>query len=151
MKLLYITNGINGAGGLERVLSIKASYLADHYGYDVTILTLNESHPMSFYNFSPAVRLRSIEVGGNSLAYLKSYVRGIKGVIKELRPDVVSVCDDGLKGFFLPLILQLQVPIIYERHVSKEIEMHNGHSFWRKVKIKSKWKLMQLEKNLEIL
>ncbi len=33
MKLLYITNGINGSGGLERVLSIKASYLADELGY----------------------------------------------------------------------------------------------------------------------
>ena len=32
MKLLYITNGINGSGGLERVLSIKASYLVDKLG-----------------------------------------------------------------------------------------------------------------------
>ena len=28
MKLLYITNGIKGSGGLERVLAIKASYLS---------------------------------------------------------------------------------------------------------------------------
>ena len=33
MTLLYITNGINGPGGLERVLSIKASLLAEEYGY----------------------------------------------------------------------------------------------------------------------
>lgn len=37
MKLLYITNGINGSGGLERVLSIKASYLADNLDYEVAI------------------------------------------------------------------------------------------------------------------
>ena len=43
MKLLYITNGVTAAARLERVLSVKASYLAEFYGYDVHILTLNES------------------------------------------------------------------------------------------------------------
>ena len=37
MKLLYITNGINGAGGLERVLAVKASCLAEYFNYEVTI------------------------------------------------------------------------------------------------------------------
>tara|TARA_B110000211_G_C14039275_1_gene536022 strand:+ start:1430 stop:1558 length:129 start_codon:yes stop_codon:yes gene_type:complete len=40
MKLLYITNGIKGSGGLERVLAIKASYLDDK----VHILTLNDGN-----------------------------------------------------------------------------------------------------------
>jgi len=55
MKLLYITNGINGAGGLERVLSIKASYLADHFGYEVTILVLNDQDKDCFYKFSDKI------------------------------------------------------------------------------------------------
>jgi hypothetical protein len=38
MKLLYITNGINGAGGLELRFLIKVLILSDHYGIDVTIL-----------------------------------------------------------------------------------------------------------------
>ena len=33
MKLLYITNGITGAGGLERVLAVKASLLAEEMDY----------------------------------------------------------------------------------------------------------------------
>ena len=52
MKLLYITNGIKGAAGLERVLAIKASYLADVFGYDVHILTLNHNNAKIFYDFS---------------------------------------------------------------------------------------------------
>lgn len=143
MKLLYITNGINGAGGLERVLSVKASYLADHYDYNVTILTLNEVHPNSFYTFSPNVKLKSITVGGNPINHLKVYSGGIRKVIKELMPDVISVCDDGLKGFFLPTLLRSTgIPIIYERHVSKEIEMNVNYSFLKKAMIKAKWKLM---------
>lgn len=143
IKLLYITNGITGAGGLERVLSIKASYLAEHYNYEVHILTLNEVGKESFYEFSPQVLLHSIQIGGHPLNYLKEYLTGIKRVIKEVRPDVLSVCDDGLKGFFLPVLLGKPCPMIYERHVSKEIEMNVDFSIWDKRKIYIKWKIME--------
>lgn len=143
MKLLYITNGINGAGGLERVLSVKASYLAEQYGYDVTIVTLNEIHPNSFYTFSPKVKLKSITVSGNPVSYLQSYIKGINQTVKQIQPDVISVCDDGLKGFFIPTLLKsFKIPIIYERHVSKEIEMNHSNPVWKKLIVKTKWKLM---------
>ena len=129
MKLLYITNGINGAGGLERVFSVKASYLAQHYNYEVHILTLNEREKKSFYEFSPKVVLHSIEVGGNPLKYFINYLHGIKQIVKSLQPDVISVCDDGLKGFFLPLLLQKPCPMIYERHVSKLISVSESNNF----------------------
>jgi len=41
-RLLYITNGIAGAGGLERVLSVRTRLLAERYGDEIHILTLNE-------------------------------------------------------------------------------------------------------------
>lgn len=137
IKLLYITNGINGAGGLERVLSVKASYLAEHYDYEVTILTLNETHPDSFYIFSPKVKLYSITAAGNPIKYLLSYVKGIKKIVKEIQPDVISVCDDGLKGFFIPTLLSTKIPIIYERHAS--IALNTNAT----IKGKIVWFLMQ--------
>lgn len=143
MKLLYITNGINGPGGLERVLSIKASYLAEHFGYEVTIVTLNETHPNSFYTFSPKVELRSITVSGNPLAYLNAYVREIRKIVKEIKPDVISVCDDGLKAYFIPKIVSKNIPLVYERHVSKETEMREHFSFLKKTMIQAQWRLME--------
>ena len=142
MKLLYITNGINGAGGLERVLAIKASYLADKLNYEVHLLSLNEPQPQPFYAFSSKVHFHSIEVKGNPVSYIFSYVKGIKRAVRAIQPDVISVCDDGLKGFFLPLLLGEKKPIIYERHVSKAIEMHEHFSFIKKESIFLKWKLM---------
>ena len=47
--ILYITNGITGSGGLERVVSLKASYFADEYDYDVHIVTFNEKNKVRFY------------------------------------------------------------------------------------------------------
>ncbi|KQR91848.1 hypothetical protein ASG01_12645 [Chryseobacterium sp. Leaf180] len=143
MKLLYITNGINASGGLERVLSIKASYLAENYGYEVTILSLNNNHLNPFYEFSKKIKMVSIDVGGNPIQYFLSYKNGICNIVKKYNPDVISVCDDGLKAFFLPKILRIKTPVIYERHVSKEVEMNNEFSFRKKLGVKLKWQLME--------
>jgi glycosyltransferase involved in cell wall biosynthesis len=143
MKILYITNGINGAGGLERVLSVKASYLAEHYNYEVSILSLNDNHLNSFYTFSDNIEMLSIPVAGNPIQYLLSYIKGIQETVKNVKPDVILVCDDGLKGFFIPQLLKNKIPIIYERHVSKEIEMNDSFPVWKKGLIQLKWQLME--------
>ncbi|MGB7499374.1 MAG: hypothetical protein WA897_05770, partial [Moheibacter sp.] len=57
----------------------------------------------------------SIPVKGNLFAYLRSYRKGIRKVVKEVQPDVISVCDDGLKGFFVPDLMKTKSKIIYER------------------------------------
>lgn len=132
MKLLYITNGIHGVGGLERVLSLKASYLAENLGYEVHIVTLNSEGEKPFYDFSPKIRFYDVKSGGNPLAYINSYKKGMRAAVDSIRPDVIAVCDDGLKGFFLPKILKNKTPIIYERHVSRNIELGENPSFLKK-------------------
>lgn len=143
MKLLYITNGINGAGGLERVLSIKASYLAEHYDYEVHILVLNNTHLDPFYEFSPKIQFHSITVGGNPIAYFSSYKKGIQQIANEIQPDIISVCDDGLKGFTLPKIIKTSAKWIYERHVSKLIEQSSQRGKVKSFLTSIKWKLME--------
>tara|TARA_R110002012_G_scaffold283304_2_gene473575 strand:+ start:19911 stop:21011 length:1101 start_codon:yes stop_codon:yes gene_type:complete len=123
LKILYITNGVSGPGGLERVLSIKASYLADTMNYDIHFLTLNKLSDELFYTFSDAITFHNIIASGNPIQYFLKYRRGIAKVISKIKPDVISVCDDGLKGLFLPLIINKPCPMIYERHVSKNISI----------------------------
>ena len=143
MRLLYITNGITGSGGLERVLSVKASMLAEENGYDVHILSLNEKNIKPFFSFSNQIQFYSIEVGGNPLRYFLTYKHGIQKVVKKVLPDIVLVCDDGLKGFFLPKLINTNAKWIYERHVSKLIENQSAtSSIFSFLKIKAKWFLM---------
>lgn len=144
MKILYITNGIHGAGGLERVLSIKAGYLADKLDHEVHILTLNAKGAPVFYEFSPKIHFHDIIAGGNPITYTREYVNGIREVVNKVRPQIISVCDDGLKGFFLPKVLPKTYPIIYERHVSKIIELGAFPSTIRKLKVRFKFFLMNL-------
>lgn len=124
-RLLYITNGIKGAGGLERVLSVKASYLAEKLNYDVHIVVLNNNQDSFFYNFSDKIKVHDIKATGTIFSFYKSYIKGIQEIVKMLQPDAISVCDDGLKGFFVPIFLPKKYPLIYERHASI---LHNTSS-----------------------
>ncbi|MBS0176529.1 MAG: glycosyltransferase family 4 protein [Nitrospira sp.] len=130
MKLLYIVNGIRGSGGLERVLLHKASYLCDTYRYTVRILVLNEPPGGPFYPVSPAVEVRHFHASGSTVAYLRAYRKGLRQGVAEFQPDVICVCDDGLKGLLAPLLLPRRRPaLVYERHASLELM----RSPWQKV------------------
>jgi glycosyltransferase involved in cell wall biosynthesis len=128
IKLLYITNGINGSGGLERVLSIKASYLSDKLNYDVHILTLNDGDKNPFFKFSENIDFHDVKIKGSKpFGFFASYKKGISKILAEVEPDVISVCDDGLKGVLFPLIFGKDIPVVYERHVSRRIEVKSDN------------------------
>ncbi len=144
-KIVYITNGVSGPGGLERVLSIKASYFSDTMHHDVHIITLNSTNSELFYNFSKSIIFHNIRASGNPITYIKQYRSRLKSSIKKIHPDVICVCDDGLKGLLLPYIIGKRCPMIYERHVSKNIEIKKGATtFLDKIKHKVTFKLMNM-------
>lgn len=149
MRLLYIVNRIDGPGGLERVLSIKASYFANHYDYDVHIVTLNQKETDLFYDFSPKITFHNFFAKGNPIAYLSQYRKGLKNLVKQIEPDIILVCDDGLKGLFLPIIMGRKYPMVYERHVSKSVEIKKDkNTFLDKLVVKLKFKLMDFSGGL---
>ncbi|WP_445381951.1 glycosyltransferase family 4 protein [Robiginitalea sp. IMCC43444] len=143
-KLLYITNSIDGAGGLERVLSIKASYLAENNDYEVHIVSLFGNNSKTFYTFSPRIKLHKLNVSNFKLLTYISYFIQIRSFVSNLSPDLISVCDDGIKGFFVPKLLKSKFPIIYERHAS--IKLHQNEekpNFFKKVWLNFFYRLMR--------
>jgi glycosyltransferase involved in cell wall biosynthesis len=142
MRVLYITNGINGAGGLERILALKINYFITHFGYEVHVVTLNGGHEKPFYEFHKEIQFHDLSVFGNPFHYWQLYKKGIRAVVQRLQPDLVLVCDDGLKGFCVPLLLGKKQPIIYERHVSKAIEFHEDMGFLKRLLVRGKHQLM---------
>ena len=129
-KILYITNSISGSGGLERVVSIKASYFADNNNYNVYIITLNEGNKTPFYPISDKVRILDITTQDNLVKYYIDYYWGIRKIISKIRPDVIFVADDGLKGVLFNLIFKPKCKVIYERHTTKAI---NGSGLKAKI------------------
>lgn len=120
MKLLYITNGISGVGGLERVLAVKTRLLIERYNYEIHIVRLKERE--SFYSFHPSIAYHFVEFSGYSPWGLLKYLMSIRMLVHEIRPDIVDVCDDGLKAFLLPYLFRKRsFSLIYERHVAQEM------------------------------
>ena len=144
MRLLYITNGINGSGGLERVLSVKASYFVDVFNYEVNILTLNDGDKNIFFDFADKIKFHDVKINKKTpFTFISTYVSGIKSIIKKVSPDIIIVCDDGLKGMIFPIIFGNKIPTIYERHVSRNIEIRSDNPNIRnKIKNYIKFKIM---------
>ena len=121
MKLLYITTRISGAGGMQRVLSVKTDYLV-RKGYTISILTTNADADAVIYHFNPQISFYNIKPDRSTLKYFQSYKVLLNNIVDEASPDVIIMCDNGLKGFLLPFLLKKKYPLVYERHGSKFIE-----------------------------
>lgn len=132
MRLLYITNGINGAGGLERILAIKSNYLVDVLGYDVHIIVLNSNEISSFYNFNKKIIFHNLKANGWLIKFHYSYFKSISRLAKKIQPDIITVCDDGLKGFAIPFVTKFK-PTLYERHASIYLNTITSNSRIKKV------------------
>lgn len=108
--------------------------LSDDFGYEVHILSLNEKGRETFFSFSKSIQFHSVEVGGNPLSYFLQYKKGIQKRIDEIKPDVISVCDDAMKGFFLPQLIKTNAKWLHESHASMVLgDKGKGVSYSKKL------------------
>ena len=56
-RIVYCTPSLYMAGGVERVLTLKANYFADVYGYDITIIITDGEGKDCFFALSPKVKV----------------------------------------------------------------------------------------------
>jgi len=100
-KIVYCTPALYMAGGVERVLTLKANYFAEHFGYDITIiLTEGKGKPL-FYPLSDKVKVINLSIGFEELwtcsfikkvfVYLKKqylFRKLLKQELLRIRPDI---------------------------------------------------------------
>lgn len=130
MKLLYLVPSINNEGGVARVLSSKTNYLVEKLAYEVHIVTQNKGNLPLFYSFNPKIIMHDIILKGNKMKFLLDYKNKLKKICQEINPDIIIVSDNGLKGYFVPLLLGTKTPIIFEIHGSKNIEEQEQSSLF---------------------
>ena len=100
-KIVYCTPALYMAGGVERVLTLKANYFAEQFGYDITIiLTEGKGKPL-FYPLSDKVKVVNLDINFEELwtcSFLKKIIvylrkqrrfrRLLKAELMRIRPDV---------------------------------------------------------------
>lgn len=75
MKIVYCLPQVYRPGGIERIVSIKANYLAEKYGHEVIIITACQQQQLPYYQFSPKVKFIDLNVDYDSLLQLSLITR----------------------------------------------------------------------------
>ena len=129
MKIVYCIPSTFNSGGMERILCLKASFLADVKGYDVTIVTTEQKGRNRFFDFSKKIKF--IDLGINYRDFKNNKLREIisfpflqlkhknklSKILKQIKPDfTVSMFQE--EAFILPLIKDGSKKII-ESHFYK--------------------------------
>lgn len=100
-KIVYCTPALYSAGGMERVVTAKANYFAEQFGYEVTIIVTEGNGDHSFFHLSKKVEVINYGLAFEDLwnkpfykklvLYLKKQRRYKKLLTRELlriRPDI---------------------------------------------------------------
>ena len=61
-KIVICTPALYSAGGVERVVSVKANYFVEQLGYDVTIIVTEGKGRDCFFHISDKVRIINYEL-----------------------------------------------------------------------------------------
>ena len=125
MKILYITPFVEGAGGVQRVLSTKTDYLIEKYNYEISILATNSGTNATHYTFNEKINFYSEKASGNHFFYLYNYSKILKKYIHIIKPDIIVVCDNGYKGYAVPFLIPRKQKVIFECHGTRYTEENN--------------------------
>ena len=100
-KIVYCVPSLYIPGGVERVLTLKANYFAEHYGYDITIITTDGRDKPYAFPLSEKVNVINLDINFNELwncsfvkkiyLYLKKqhvYKKKLKDELMRIRPDI---------------------------------------------------------------
>ena len=101
LKIVYITPSIHTADGAARVLTMKANYFAEHFGYDITFLLTEGKGLPFFYHVSDKIKIINYNLNFEQLwncpfwkkffIYIPKqirYKRLVKKDLMRIRPDI---------------------------------------------------------------
>ena len=130
MKIAYILQSLAFKGGTERVITEKANYLTEHFGYDVSIITLTQQPTESnFYHLSEQIKQINLDIHDYSV-YKYKYPRRLwkKWIMNHrvrqiLTEAICKICPDiiiGTAHYKADLICSIKC------NATKIIECHDG-------------------------
>lgn len=102
MRIVYCLDEMNHPGGIGRVTSIKANWLAEH-GHEVWITTSNQCGKNDYYDLHPDVKRKDFEIGFQlgidndnllmkalrKFGKMRQYRRKLESFVNHVKPDIV--------------------------------------------------------------
>jgi len=131
MKVVFFIDQVYLYGGIERVLSIKANYLAKDTANIIHIVTTEQKGNTPCYDFSSSITFTDLDINYHrnksyfhpkNVTKLPRHISKTKQLLKKIKPDVVIVCSHSSDTYFMPFIVTY-IPKVKEFHYSKSIEV----------------------------
>ncbi len=128
-KIVYLIQHLYSSAGMERVLSVKANYLAEQ-GYDITIITTDQKGRNPYFALDSRIKLYDLAINyeennGKSIwnklfnypIKQLSYRKQLTKLLQRLKVDIV-ISTFGQEASFLPKIKDGSKKLL-EYHFSK--------------------------------
>jgi hypothetical protein len=84
LKIAYCIPSLYYPSGMERVVTLKANYFAEVYGYEIVIILTDGKDKKPFYALSPLVSIINLDINYDEL-YGKSFLKKIALYLKKQR------------------------------------------------------------------
>lgn len=146
MKIIFSTDQIYLHGGIERVLAIKANYLAAIPNVEVYIVTSEQNNHQPCYALHKDVKIIDLDICYNRRKSYFSFENIRKAILhywrqrklfRGLKPEVVISPNFNFDHYWLPLI-KGKAQVIKERHSSRYFEYNarNDANFLNKLRFR---------------
>lgn len=142
MKLVYCIAGTFNPGGMERVLSNKTNYLAEH-GHEIHIVTTDQRNQSGFFQFHPSIKHHDLGINydeNNGKSFINKLIKfpgkqlrhkkKLSELLIKLKPDItISMFNNDVS--FIPKIKDGSKKVL-EIHFSKFKKMQYQRSgLWK--------------------
>lgn len=156
MNIVYFFPTLKDAAGTERMLNIKANYMADVLGYKVTIITYRQYEDPIFFQFSDKIRIIHLNIPDPTQdlkglnywkkrklykTFMQSYRKKVEEYLYHNPTDIAISMYFGAEHKFLPLIKDGSKKIL-EYHFHFDITPLSK-------KLKAKWTLRNLKMKIQ--
>lgn len=163
MRIMYVIKAFAMKAGVERVVSDKMNYLAEH-GYDVSMVTYEQGeHPYAF-SLHPSVRHYSLEARFFKLNQMPVWKRplamrqmfrcfrqGFQQTVDKEQPDIIIVTTYSMKLLNIILSVRTNAHRIIESHVAcytirKAYDYRNNLLLHNIAKLYDRWVFRNIRK-----
>lgn len=101
LKIVYCIPSLYYPSGMERVVTLKANYFAEIFGYEIIIVLTDGKGKVPFYTLSPRIRIINLEINYDELygqsflkktvLYLKKqhiFKKRLNDCLMKIKPDI---------------------------------------------------------------
>ncbi|MBQ9561723.1 MAG: glycosyltransferase family 4 protein [Prevotella sp.] len=114
MKIVFEIERLSTNGGIERILTDRINYMAEEWGWDVTVVVLLHEEKEPYYKLSPKVRIVRLEVKTRGLLMCAQALWRLNKVVRKIKPDIYTTIQSI--GALSCLLNTHRTTTIYEAH-----------------------------------